>query len=102
MTRYRDRLPQLGDAPFLTDGGIETTLIFHEGLDLPYFTAFHLLRAEACSVRTYEPRSLARGPITARDDNSGTRGTRHVPGCNSRGRERRRPTRARAPAVAIG
>ena len=33
--RHRDRLPQLEDRPFLTDGGIETVLIFHEGLDLP-------------------------------------------------------------------
>jgi len=46
MTRYRDRLPQLGDAPFLTDGGIETTLILHEGLDLPHFAAFDLLRSD--------------------------------------------------------
>jgi homocysteine S-methyltransferase len=29
---------------FLTDGGIETTLIFHYGLDLPYFAAFDLLK----------------------------------------------------------
>jgi S-methylmethionine-dependent homocysteine/selenocysteine methylase len=29
---------------FLTDGGLETTLVFHEGLDLPYFAAFDLLR----------------------------------------------------------
>ena len=29
---------------FLTDGGIETTLIFHDGLELPHFAAFHLLR----------------------------------------------------------
>ncbi|HEY5707755.1 MAG TPA: homocysteine S-methyltransferase family protein [Terrimicrobiaceae bacterium] len=43
MTRYRDQLPQLSDAIFLTDGGIETTLIFHEGLDLPHFAAFCLL-----------------------------------------------------------
>jgi S-methylmethionine-dependent homocysteine/selenocysteine methylase len=28
---------------FLTDGGVETTLIFHEGLDLPDFAAFYLL-----------------------------------------------------------
>ena len=28
----------------MTDGGIETTLIFHDGLDLPEFAAFHLLR----------------------------------------------------------
>jgi homocysteine S-methyltransferase len=44
MTTYRDQLPQLGDQLFLTDGGIETTLIFHEGLDLPYFASFVLLR----------------------------------------------------------
>ena len=41
--RYRGALPQLRDTPFLTDGGIETTLIFHEGLDLPCFAAFDLL-----------------------------------------------------------
>lgn len=36
-------LLQTSDTPFLTDGGIETTLIFHEGLDLPQFAAFVLL-----------------------------------------------------------
>jgi homocysteine S-methyltransferase len=44
MPRYRNALPQLGDRLFLTDGGIETTLIFHEGLELPDFAAFHLLK----------------------------------------------------------
>jgi S-methylmethionine-dependent homocysteine/selenocysteine methylase len=29
---------------FLTDGGLETTLIFEGGFDLPCFAAFHLLR----------------------------------------------------------
>ena len=29
--------------PFLTDGGIETTLIFHEGWELPEFAAFPLI-----------------------------------------------------------
>jgi homocysteine S-methyltransferase len=43
MARYRNALPQLGDDLFLTDGGIETTLIFHDGLELPDFAAFHLL-----------------------------------------------------------
>lgn len=42
--RYRHSLPQRGGALFLTDGGIETTLIFQDGFDLPYFAAFHLLR----------------------------------------------------------
>jgi S-methylmethionine-dependent homocysteine/selenocysteine methylase len=41
--RYRDALPQLHRTPFLTDGGIETTLIFHEGHDLPHFAAYDLL-----------------------------------------------------------
>ena len=45
--RYRDALPQLGGDLFLTDGGIETTLIFHEGLELPHFAAFHLLQTAA-------------------------------------------------------
>ena len=44
--RYRHLLPQLEDRLFLTDGGIETTLIFHEGLSLPYFAAFDLLKNE--------------------------------------------------------
>jgi S-methylmethionine-dependent homocysteine/selenocysteine methylase len=43
MAKYRNKLPQLSDGIFLTDGGIETTLIFHEGLELPDFAAFHLL-----------------------------------------------------------
>ena len=44
MAKYRNVLPQLDDALFLTDGGIETTLIFQEGLELPDFAAFHLLK----------------------------------------------------------
>ena len=44
MNNNRNSLPQLGDGLFLTDGGIETTLIFHEGLELPDFAAFHLLK----------------------------------------------------------
>ena len=40
---YRDALPQLEGELFLTDGGIETSLIFHQGLDLPAFAAFVLL-----------------------------------------------------------
>lgn len=43
MAKYRNELPQLSNEIFLTDGGIETTLIFHENLELPDFAAFHLL-----------------------------------------------------------
>ena len=44
MARFRKALPQLGGEFFLTDGGIETTLIFLEGLALPDFAAFDLLK----------------------------------------------------------
>jgi S-methylmethionine-dependent homocysteine/selenocysteine methylase len=43
MARYRDALPQLGGDLFLTDGGIETSMIALEGLDLPEFAVFPLL-----------------------------------------------------------
>ena len=46
MSKYRHNLPQTRDRLFMTDGGLETTLIFHEGLDLPYFAAFDLLKNE--------------------------------------------------------
>ena len=43
MAKYRDDLPQRRDGIFLTDGGMETTLIFHQGIELPHFAAFVLL-----------------------------------------------------------
>lgn len=62
MARYRTALPQLGNGLFLSDGGLETTLIFHDGIELPDFAAFLLLsdatghaarieRQSACSKR---------------------------------------------------
>jgi S-methylmethionine-dependent homocysteine/selenocysteine methylase len=56
--RYRNALPQLDDHVFLTDGGIETDLIFHQGLDLPLFAAFDLLKDDEGTDalrRYYEP-----------------------------------------------
>ena len=44
MTKYRTNLPQLSARLFLTDGGLETSLIFHEGYNLPQFAAFDLLK----------------------------------------------------------
>lgn len=44
MANFRKALPQLGGDFFITDGGIETTLIFLEGLKLPDFAAFDLFR----------------------------------------------------------
>ena len=37
------RLPQLSGGLFVTDGGLETELVFHDGIDLPAFAAFPLL-----------------------------------------------------------
>src|SRR6186713_352630 len=38
--------PLFNDTMFLTDGGLETTLIFHYGLELRSFAAFELLKTE--------------------------------------------------------
>jgi len=49
-------LPQLsGERLFIGDGGLETTLIFHQGVDLPEFAAFTLLADDAGrdAVRDY-------------------------------------------------
>jgi homocysteine S-methyltransferase len=46
MTRFRHVLPQLSGRPFITDGGLETTLVFLEGIDLPCFAAFPLVLTE--------------------------------------------------------
>ena len=64
MPRYRNALPQLSDELFLTDGGLETTMIFLEGYDLPHFAAYDMLtRAEGIeALRNYFRRyvSIAR------------------------------------------
>jgi S-methylmethionine-dependent homocysteine/selenocysteine methylase len=54
-------LPQLsGDRVFLTDGGLETSLIFHRGLDLPLFASYPLLDDEQgrAALRDYFARYL--------------------------------------------
>lgn len=51
-------LSQYPGEVFVTDGGLETTLVFHEGLDLPDFAAFPLLdtpEGRAALTRYYEP-----------------------------------------------
>ncbi len=42
----RNRLPQLSGRPVVTDGGLETDLIYHHEVDLPDFAAFPLLDDE--------------------------------------------------------
>ncbi len=43
MSKYRDELPQLSGGLFLTDGGIETDLIFNHGIEIREFAAHTLL-----------------------------------------------------------
>jgi homocysteine S-methyltransferase len=55
VRRYRKALPQLGDRLFVTDGGLETTLIYEGGLALPDFAAFPLVEDAAgrVALRSY-------------------------------------------------
>jgi homocysteine S-methyltransferase len=57
MTRpkYRTALPQLSGRRMLTDSGLETTLIYLEGLELPCFASFQLFASEAgrATLRRY-------------------------------------------------
>jgi S-methylmethionine-dependent homocysteine/selenocysteine methylase len=56
VTLHRPPLPQLvGDRLFVTDGGLETELVFHDGRDVPCFAAFPLLaQPETCArLRRY-------------------------------------------------
>jgi S-methylmethionine-dependent homocysteine/selenocysteine methylase len=51
-------LPHESTVPFITDGGLETTLVFLDGIDLPDFAAFPLLDDEegrAALRRYYAP-----------------------------------------------
>ena len=58
QAKYRHALPQLGDKLFLADGGMETTLIFLDGIELPHFASIVLMRTEegrAALRRYYAP-----------------------------------------------
>ena len=47
VSTYRRSLPQLEADVFLSDGGIGTSLLFDQGVDLPHFAAFTLLATAA-------------------------------------------------------
>jgi len=47
VPKYRNALPQMDGGIFLSDGGLETTLVFHDGMQLPHFASFVLLDTEA-------------------------------------------------------
>ena len=47
MAKYRSQLPQLTDQFFIISGGLETTLTYHEKMELPCFAAFVALKNES-------------------------------------------------------
>jgi homocysteine S-methyltransferase len=47
VAKYRNALPQLRGATFLADGGIETHMIFNEGVDAPHNAVFTMIDSEA-------------------------------------------------------
>jgi len=61
MAKYRDNLPQLSGDLFLTDSGLETVMIFHEGFALPEFAVFTLLddASGRAAMRRYYDRHAA-------------------------------------------
>src|SRR5690606_9947979 len=61
MAKYRSNLPQRGDKTFLTDSGLETTLIFHHKIDLPLNCAITLHASEEGErrLRDYFVRHIA-------------------------------------------
>jgi hypothetical protein len=69
MSKYRYDLPQLQDRLFMTDGGLETTLVFHKGIDLPHFAAFDLLKDDEGTEVLH--RELARYAEVARAHSMG-------------------------------
>ena len=69
MLHHPRRLPQLEGGLFLSDGGLETTLIFLEGIELPHFAAFDLLREP--SGRAVLHKYYARYAAIARDSKMG-------------------------------
>lgn len=46
MSKYRKNLPQMAGRLFLSDGGMETSLIFLQQLELPHFASFVLLSSD--------------------------------------------------------
>ena len=86
--KHRGRLPQLDGGLFLTDGGLETTLIFHDGFDLPMFAAFPLVESERgrAALRAYYERYVS---MAARDGNGFILGEPNLARQSRLGREAR-------------
>ena len=69
MPQYRKNLPQLNGDLYLTDGGLETSLIFFDGYELPEFAAFDLLKSKKGRDHLYK--YFSSYASVARDNNLG-------------------------------
>jgi S-methylmethionine-dependent homocysteine/selenocysteine methylase len=67
MTVYRSALPQLGREVYLTDSGLETELIYNQGVALEQFAAFPLLD-QAEGMRRLRSYFAGHAAIAARFD----------------------------------
>lgn len=54
MKTYRKNVSQLKERIFLTDGGLETTLVFEHGFNLPEFASFTLLKEKRGRKAMYD------------------------------------------------
>ena len=54
MAKYRNQLPQLDGSTYLTDGGMETVLVYIDGIELREFAAFELLNDQRGTGRLYD------------------------------------------------
>lgn len=54
MAHCKSNIAEVLKENFITDGGLETTLIFHDGFDLPCLAAFTVL--DSVDGRTHEHR----------------------------------------------
>ncbi len=61
IPRYRNALPQFDDKLFLTDGGLETTLVYVDKIELPHFATINLMKTPAGRdrLRAYFRRYIA-------------------------------------------
>jgi len=69
MANYRTQLPQFDGGIYLTDGGLETVLVFTYGIELREFAAFELLNDTHGSDRIYN--YFARHAKIATDNKTG-------------------------------
>ncbi|MGI9514373.1 MAG: hypothetical protein ACR2OL_15835 [Anderseniella sp.] len=56
MAKYRHDLPMGKRQPFLLDGGLEITLVFLDGIDLPCFAPYPLIAETSGRMKALMPK----------------------------------------------